>query len=391
MIPFWKAFALALAVVRAAAFLTPAQSNLVVTAEPAAQTEPAGGAPSPSPAPPPAPASFLALADAELRKQVETDPAVLGSLSVGLPGSGVLINGLVFPADPKWMLANADGNFATAETIDFVRKAVDHVHALFPDTPPLTIGDISNPQGGQLRRHAAHQVGRDVDLGFYYKPGKGVWYTPGTAANLDLPRNWALVRSLLLLTDVDVILLDGRVQKVLYDYALSIGEDKAWLGHIFQFALGWKDAPVIHVPLHRTHYHVRFFNRTAQELGRRVYPFLIELKKIPPPVFTVPHYVRAGETLGHIAARYGSSVRAIQQTNGLRGIIIRIGQTLRVPLKGTAAPPAAPLVLTARPLAPRTPAKLAAVDWPLPLAVYGDTLVRLARFGVLLGGLQHRF
>ena len=57
MIPFWKAFALALAVVRAAAFLTPAQSNLVVTAEPAAQTEPAGGSPPPSPAPPPAPAS----------------------------------------------------------------------------------------------------------------------------------------------------------------------------------------------------------------------------------------------------------------------------------------------------------------------------------------------
>jgi penicillin-insensitive murein endopeptidase len=387
MTPFWKAFALALAVVRAAAFLTPAQSNLVVTAEPAAQADHAGGSPSPAPATPPAPSSFLSLSDADLRKQVETDPAALGSLSVGSPGSGVLINGIVFPDDPKWTLANADGNFATAETIDCIRKAVGTVQALFPGTPPLTIGDISNPQGGQLRRHAAHQVGRDVDLGFYYKPGKGVWYTPGTAANLDLPRNWALVRSLLLLTDVDTVLLDGRIQKALYDYALSIGEDKAWLGRIFQFALGWKDAPIVHLPLHRTHYHVRFFNRTAQELGRRAYPYLIELKKIPPPVFTVPHYVRAGETLGHIAARYGSSVRAIQQTNGLRGNIIRAGQTLRVPLKGAAAPPAAPLIIPARPLAPRTPALLAAVEWPLPIPSYGDALTRLARFGGLLGGL----
>ncbi len=379
MISFWKAFALWLAVVRAAAFLAPPQTNLVTAADATVRMDAAAAAPSPIPIPAPSPASFLAFGDADLRKQVESDPASLGSLSVGSPGGGVLINGIVFPSDPKWTLANADGNFATAETIGFVRRAIENVHILFPDTPPLTIGDISNPQGGQLRRHAAHQVGRDVDLGYFYKPGKGVWYTPGTAANLDLPRNWALVRSLLLLTDVDTILLDNRIQKALYDYALSIGEDKAWLGHIFQFILGWKNAPIVHIPLHRTHYHVRFFNRTAQELGRRAYPFLIELKKIPPPVFTIPHYVRAGETLGHLAARYGSSVRVIEQTNGLRGNLIRAGQTLRIPLKGAAAPPAAALVIPARPLAPRTPAILAAVEWPTPLSVYGDDLARLAR------------
>jgi penicillin-insensitive murein endopeptidase len=389
MVPFWKAIALWLAVVRAAAFLVPAQAN--ITTEPGAAGRMETAASAPAPAPSPLPSSFLALGDADLRKQVESDPAVLGSLSVGSPGSGVLINGVVFPSDPKWTLANADGNFATTETIAGVRRAIENVHALFPDTPPLTIGDISNPQGGQLRRHAAHQFGRDVDLGFYYKPGKGVWYTPGTAANLDLPRNWALVRSLLLLTDVETILLDNRIQKALYDYALSIGEDKVWLGHIFQFILGFKDAPIVHVRLHRTHYHVRFFNRTAQELGRRAYPFLIELKKIPPPVFTVPHYVRAGETLGHLALRYGSSVRAIQQTNGLRGIIIRAGQTLRIPLKGAAAPPAAPLVIPARPLPPRTPPVLASIDWPTPLSLYGDKLTRLGRFSALLGGLPRWF
>lgn len=389
MVPFWKAFALWLAVVRAAAFLAPPQTNITTETGAAGRMETAASAL--SPAPPPLPSSFLALGDADLRKQVESDPAALGSLSVGSPGSGVLINGVVFPSDPKWTLANADGNFATTETIAFVRRAIDHVQALFPDTPPLTIGDISNPQGGRLRRHAAHQVGRDVDLGFYYKPGQGVWYTPGTAANLDLPRNWALVRSLLLLTDVDTILLDNRIQKALYDYALSIGEDKDWLGHIFQFILGFKNAPIVYVPLHRTHYHVRFFNRTAQELGRRAYPFLIELKKIPPPVFTVPHYVRAGETLGHLARRYGSSVRAIQQTNGLRGIIIRAGQTLRIPLKGAAAPPAAPLVVPARPFPPRTPPVLASIDWPTPFSLYRDELARLSRFPALLGGLPRWF
>jgi hypothetical protein len=387
MLPLWKALALWLAVVRAVSFLTPAQTNIHTATGNGIRIEASGPSPASVSSPAPPPLSFLALGDAELRKQVETDPSVLGSLSVGSPGSGVLINAVPFPADPKWTLANADGNFATSETIEFVRRAIENVHALFPDTPPLTIGDISNPQGGQLHRHQSHQVGRDIDLGFYYKPGQGVWYTPGSAANLDLPRNWALVRSLLHLTDVNTILLDGRIQRVLYNYALSIGEDKDWLNHVFQFANGWKDAPVVHLPLHRTHYHVRFFNRASQELGRRAYPFLIELKKIPPPVFTVPHYVRPGETLGHLAMRYGSSVRAIQQTNGLRGIIIRAGQTLRIPLRGAAAPPAAPLIIPARPLAPRTPALLAAVNWPTPLSLYGEALMRLAGNSALLGGV----
>jgi hypothetical protein len=383
MMYFYKAFAVALAVVRAAAFLVPPQTNLITTEPAATVAGPAPGAP--------APATFLALDDAELRRQVESDPAALGSLSVGSPGSGVLINGVPVPEDPLWTLAVSDGNYATSETIQALRTALGNVRALFPDTPPIAVGDASNPKGGQLRRHAAHQVGRDVDVGFFYKPGKGVYYTPGNASNLDLPRNWALVRSLLLLTDVDTILLDNRIQKVLYDYALSIGEDKNWLNHIFQFVLGWKDAPVVHVPLHRTHYHVRFFNRVAQELGRRAYPFLIELKKIPPPVFSVPHAVRSGDTIGGLALRYGSSAAFIRQFNGLRGNLIRVGQTLKIPLKGAAAPPVAPLVIPARPLAPGTPVRLTAVDWPLPLPTYGADLARLSRFGALLGGLPHRF
>ena len=47
------------------------------------------------------------------------------------------------------------------------------------------------------------------------------------------------------------------------------------------------------------------------------------------------HRVRSGQTLGVIARRYGTSVRALQRLNGLRSAhLIRVGQRLRVPLKG---------------------------------------------------------
>jgi len=45
----------------------------------------------------------------------------------------------------------------------------------------------------------------------------------------------------------------------------------------------------------------------------------------------VEHVVASGETLSGIAARYGTTVSAIQSTNGIRGSVIRPGQRLQVP------------------------------------------------------------
>ncbi len=54
----------------------------------------------------------------------------------------------------------------------------------------------------------------------------------------------------------------------------------------------------------------------------------------------VYHQVRAGETLGSIAARYGVSVWAIARANGLANInYIYVGQWLRIPICRPSAPP----------------------------------------------------
>ena len=51
----------------------------------------------------------------------------------------------------------------------------------------------------------------------------------------------------------------------------------------------------------------------------------------PKPTF-LTYRVASGDTLGRIAGRHGTSVRAIQSANGMgNNTLIRIGQPLRVP------------------------------------------------------------
>jgi hypothetical protein len=54
-------------------------------------------------------------------------------------------------------------------------------------------------------------------------------------------------------------------------------------------------------------------------------------KPKPAPPKVVRHTVKKGDTLSAIARRYGSSVSSIQRANGLKGTIIRIGQSLKIP------------------------------------------------------------
>ena len=224
------------------------------------------------------PAGLLDLDDDELRERAAVDPASLGSLSIGAPGSAILYNPVQLQPSGEWAIAPRSESWGTSETLAAIETAIHTVNELFPDTPPLFVGDISSADGGRLKRHDSHQGGRDVDFGFYYLPGRGTWYTPGRAGNLDIARNWALLRALLTRTDVEVIFLDTRIQRLLYRHALSIGEDPAWLDRVFQCSRWSRTAIVRHLPGHRTHYHVRFFNPVAQELGRRAHPLLVQLQ-----------------------------------------------------------------------------------------------------------------
>ncbi|HPQ69409.1 MAG TPA: penicillin-insensitive murein endopeptidase [bacterium] len=294
---------------------------------------------------------FTDLTDAQIKKMVKENPASLGSMSMGRTNGGALFNPVSMPENPMWKINNPRETWGTQETVDFIVTTLTEVNRQYPDSPPLIIGDISDPDGGPLNRHVSHQAGRDVDLGFYYT-NASTWFTPGNSGNLDLARNWALVRALLAKTDVELILVDSKIQVLLYNYALAHGEDRAFLDSVFQHPGGRGNRIIRHARRHHTHYHVRFYNLKAQEMGRRAYGALLEAKLIKPPTYYVYHKVKRGQTLGHLARRYGTSVAAIKNANGLRSNIIRAGKSYRIPRRGGVRPDMTPVVVPPRHLPP---------------------------------------
>ncbi len=278
------------------------------------------------------------MSDAQLLAALKEDPDAAGSLSIGKPNAGALYGGVQLPDDPNWVVVDPSHAYGTAETVDYIRAAVELVVERFPDSPQLHIGHISGKRGGHLSPHRSHQSGRDVDLGYYYKDGSE-WYARATASSLDVERTWALVRALVTETDVYFILMDHSVQALLEAHALAVGEDPAWVSDLFRGTKGKRPALIRHVAGHATHMHVRFYNPIAEESARRCYRHLIDLRLVTPPTHYVQHKVKKGETLIGLAKRYGTTVAAIKRANGLRSNTIFARKQYKIPRKGPAPMP----------------------------------------------------
>lgn len=325
--------------------------------------------------PDPQQAPFADLSDEQIRKLLAENPKALGPMSVGYTNSGALFNGVQMPEGPHWNIVNSLEAWGTQETVDFISEIITEVNEEYPGTPPLRIGDISDRDGGHLNRHASHQAGRDVDLGWYYTNSECGWYVKGNSGNLDLKRNWTLVRAMLTDTDAELILIDKSIQKLFYQHAVKIGEDRTWLNKIFQYPNGSRASIIRHARGHATHVHVRFYNRKAQEMGRRAYKYMLAKKMIKPPTYYVYHKVRKGQTLGHLARRYGTSVSALKRANRLRSSLIRAGKSYRIPKKGGVKPAPNPAAIPPRQIPPSITAdKLVPVVKMAAMKINGDLL-----------------
>jgi penicillin-insensitive murein endopeptidase len=341
----------------------------VTARRPEADLPPAGlsAAGSTAPGEAPAPdgsgrAGYIAPATEALLLDAQRDPAALGPLSIGTPDSGLLLNPVPFPEGPLWKVCDPSESWGTDETIAFVVTAIEAVEARHPGSPRVVIGDLSHPGGGRLNRHRSHQVGRDADIGFYYRRGEAGSFLTARKKDLDLPRTWALVRALVTETDIDRIFVDRSLISVLYAHALAEGEDRGWLNDVFGRTS--EKGIIQHERRHKDHMHVRFYNRTAQERGRVAYPVLVETGVAPPP--TVTHRVRQGETLGSLARRYGTSASAIRAANGLRTSRLRAGQSYTIPIRRV-PPDEGPVVIPLRRLPPEMTAHAVATAPPGPV------------------------
>jgi LysM repeat protein len=262
------------------------------------------------------------ISDEELNKLWKKNPEKLGSISLGFTDAGKLINGIPFPEGKNWIVTDPSKSYGTEETIQYVTAAINEVAEKIENTPPICISHLSNRNGGWLRPHLSHQSGRDIDLPIYRLPANE---TKGKRGLFDVHRNWALVRALVIHGDIQLILLDKKLLKQLYNHAVSIGEDKAWLDSLFRAG---RQSLIRHARNHRDHFHVRYYNPRAQELGRRIHSLLPGNKSL---VKMVKHRVRRGDTLGALARKYGTSIAEIRRVNRIKANYMRVGKTLMVP------------------------------------------------------------
>jgi penicillin-insensitive murein endopeptidase len=277
------------------------------------------------------PHPFDSLSDSALREALEKRPETLGSLSIGKPSFGRLVNG-VRPTDAPLLYHLVDPAHAwgTVETVESVCHAISVVASLHPGTSAVDIGHLSAKDGGPLSPHRSHQSGRDVDLGLYYKDVRMRWYTRATRDTLDVPRTWTLVRTLATDTDIEMILLDQELQEVVERYALSIETDRNWVSSLFHRS-GSKSALVRHSSGHKTHLHLRFLSPIAQESARRLGPFLTEHYRVRVNVQPTLHIAHRGDTLANLAQQYHTTIAAIRQANRMQSFQLVAGHRYTIP------------------------------------------------------------
>jgi len=279
----------------------------------------------------------------QIEDELAQRPDALGSMSIGTTNAGALFNGVKMPEGNGWELVDPDHAWGTKETVDFVAHCLDKVGVDLPGASTMYIGHISARRGGHLSPHISHQAGRDIDISYYYLSGQARWYATARASNLDRERTWAFVKTLITDTDVELILMDRAVQRLVREHAIARGEDKAWIDEIFD---GTDTLPPLirHAKGHATHLHVRFYNPLAQETGRRAYDILLRRHVIEPPSYYVRHKVKEGETLLALAKKYRVPTKSIQQANRMKSDLLRASQDYKIPQRGGVKPGPRPVI-----------------------------------------------
>jgi murein endopeptidase len=293
---------------------------------------------------PTATSPLLALSDDQLLAKYRADPTSVGSLSVGRPAMGLLVNGVPMTKDPAWNVMGPGAAWGTEETVSSIAHIIQRVKKDFPSAPALSIGHISAKNGGHLNPHRSHQSGRDVDIAYYRKDGK-IGFLDANKASLEVAPTWLLVKTALRETPVDMIFIDDSVQRLLAEQALASGEDVSFVDEVFLSRGKNARAPIRHIKGHRNHLHIRFHSPNAEALAARLVRVLP--KPVPPPPSKkrkpgqkepVPAgyseiRARSGDTLVVWAKRYGTTIEEIQKANGLHGTALKIGGFYRIPVK----------------------------------------------------------
>lgn len=182
-------------------------------------------------------------------------------VSYGSPNSGRLFNGVPMESSPGLRVRNVSRSYGTQRTVDLLKAAGADVQARWPDAPELVVGSLSFRRGGPIAPHRSHQSGRDADLSYYHRGNAELEdFRDMTPEKFDAVKNWHFFKTLIATGEVEYIFVDYELQRVLYEYALSIGYDEQDLEEIMQYPRGRRVGVGIirHASGHENHFHIRF-------------------------------------------------------------------------------------------------------------------------------------
>jgi murein endopeptidase len=127
------------------------------------------------------------------------------SVSLGSPGHGRLVHGVLFPAAGPdhfaWnfrdqRIGGSDRTrWGNCRVVHAVLRGLAVYHRRNPHAPPVAVGDMSLRHGGGIDRHATHENGRQIDL--YFPRRDRRLREPHTVAQVDLRLSRELVRAML--------------------------------------------------------------------------------------------------------------------------------------------------------------------------------------------------
>lgn len=259
-------------------------------------------------------------------------------LSIGESKKGRLLFGhKMQTAFGLWVMEPEDSytSYEVALTLYAINALVRRAH---PQGADLMVLDIAQESGGRFKPHRTHQNGADVDLRYYLKsvPPNDHEKRFVHASKLDLPRMWTFLKLLKYYDLAEVIFMDNRLQKALYDYGLKKLEmTKPELATYLSYPRkGRRSGALIrHIPNHYHHLHVRL--KQDRSVDWRKFTLQqaddFHLKYLQNRTGFFEYVVQPGQTLGAIAQFNRVRLRDLLKWNAMtESTIIRPGQILKV-------------------------------------------------------------
>lgn len=166
------------------------------------------------------------------------DPLDPSEQAIGFYSNGQLANGTDLPLETAGVLKvfrNGDAGWGTDLLVNTILDVGDDLNSSFPDGERLHVADLSTRYGGESSRHASHQNGLDVDLGYFRKdhweadPDAESGVLPNFVVkgkvidNFDTKRNWQIIKKFVKTKKVSRIFVDKAIKKHLCDYRSKNG------------------------------------------------------------------------------------------------------------------------------------------------------------------------